>query len=338
MSVIISIASGKGGTGKTSVAVALAASLDKPVQLLDCDVEAPNAHIFIKPVWEKKETVSVPVPQVDESKCTACRACSQLCQFKAILVLGETILTFPEMCHSCGGCFLVCEPQALTEFQKELGEIEEGRSGMIRFIHGRLKIGEPMSPPLIREVKKRMNGEGPAIQTVKGSDFTILVTEPTPFGLYDLRLAVEALNQLGIPCGVVLNRADVGDGKVKEYVTTQGIPLLMEIPFDRRIAEGYARGLSLVEINPELRTTFKGLFEKIQEYHIDSDFQVFYVIVREGSLIHSTVSLEKAVLLLKTIDFDLILSEPHQKAILPARPLSDDRTMEDATQIFQKAG
>jgi MinD superfamily P-loop ATPase len=277
MTMIISVASGKGGTGKTSVAVALAASLDRPVQLLDCDVEAPNAHIFIKPLWEKKETVSVPVPLVDESKCTYCRACSQLCQFKAILVLDETILTFPEMCHSCGGCFRVCDPNALAEFQKELGEIEEGRSGLIRFIHGRLKIGEPMSPPLIREVKKRINGEGPAIldappgtscpviQTVKGSDFTLLVTEPTPFGLYDLKLAVEVLMQLGIPCGVVLNRADVGDGKVKEYLTSRGIRLLMEIPFDRRIAEGYARGLSLVEIKPELKTTFNGLFEKIQE-------------------------------------------------------------------------
>ena len=227
---IISVASGKGGTGKTSVAVALAASLERPVQLLDCDVEAPNAHIFIKPLWEKKETVSVPVPQVDESKCTYCRACSQLCQYKAILVLGETILTFPEMCHSCGGCFRVCEPKALTEFPKELGEIEEGRSGLIRFIHGRLRIGEPMSPPLIREVKKRINGEGPAIldappgtscpviQTVKGSDFTILVTEPTPFGLYDLRLAVEALKILQIPCGVVLNRADMGDDQLRRYL------------------------------------------------------------------------------------------------------------------------
>ncbi len=272
---IISIASGKGGTGKTSVAVALAASLKGPVQLLDCDVEAPNAHIFMKPRWEKKETIYAQVPLVDEEKCTYCRACSQLCQFKAILVLGETILTFPEMCHACGGCFLVCEAKALSPGGKELGEVEEGWSGPIYFVQGRLRVGEPMSPPLIREVKKRINGDRvaildappgtscPVVQTVKGSDFTILVTEPTPFGLYDLKLAVGALGTLGIPCGVIINRSDVGDKKVQAYLKSEGIPLLMEIPFDRRIAEGYAQGRSLIEVKPEMKNSFQELFREI---------------------------------------------------------------------------
>ena len=273
---IISIASGKGGTGKTSLAVALAQSLEGPVDLLDCDVEAPNGHIFMKPRWESRETVYAQIPQVDEAKCTYCRACSQLCQFKAILVLGETILTFPEMCHACGGCFLVCKPGALVPARKELGEIEVGWSGDIRFVHGRLKIGEPLSPPLIREVKKRRDPgrmaivdappgtSCPVIQTVKGSDFTVLVTEPTPFGLFDLKLAVEVLDRLGIPCGVVINRADVGDRKVKDYLKARGLPLLLEIPFDRRIAAGYARGQSLIEIRPELKADFQNLFREIQ--------------------------------------------------------------------------
>ncbi|MBI5584204.1 MAG: ATP-binding protein [Deltaproteobacteria bacterium] len=273
---IIAVASGKGGTGKTSLAVALAQSLEGPVDLLDCDVEAPNGHIFMKPRWESKETIFAQVPQVDESKCTYCRACSQLCQFKAILVLGETILTFPEMCHDCGGCFLVCKSGALTAAQKELGEVEEGWSGSIRFIHGRLKIGEPLSPPLIREVKKRIDPDRiaildappgtscPVIQTVKGSDFTVLVTEPTPFGLFDLKLAVEVLTGLGIPCGVVINRSDVGDRKVKDYLQARGLPLLLEIPFDRRIAAGYARGQSLLEIRPEFKADFQNLFREIQ--------------------------------------------------------------------------
>ncbi len=276
MSVIISVASGKGGTGKTSVAVALAKSLEEPAQLLDCDVEAPNGHIFMKPQWEKKETVYLQIPKVDEKKCTYCRACSQLCQFKAILVLGETILTFPEMCHACGGCFLVCEPKALIPDRKELGEIEEGWAGPVHFVHGRLRVGEPMSPPLIREVKKRIKKDTlaildappgtscPVIQTVKGSDYTILVTEPTPFGLYDLKLAVAALGTLNIPCGVILNRADVGDHQVQTYLQSEGIPLLMEIPFERRIAEGYAKGQSLIEIRPELKEEFQKLFIEIK--------------------------------------------------------------------------
>ncbi|MBI5604828.1 MAG: ATP-binding protein [Deltaproteobacteria bacterium] len=277
---IISIASGKGGTGKTSVAVALALSLEKPAQLLDCDVEAPNAHIFMKTRWEKKETVYLQIPKADEEKCTYCQACSQLCQFKAILVLGETILTFPEMCHACGGCFLVCAPKALIPDRKELGEVEEGWAGPVHFVHGRLRVGEPLSPPLIKEVKKRIDRKQvvildsppgtscPVIQTVKGSDFTILVTEPTPFGLYDLKLAVEALGTLGIPCGVILNRADIGDNQVQTYLESEGIPLLMKIPFDRKIAEGYAQGQSLVEIHPELREKFQKLFHEILKGYI----------------------------------------------------------------------
>ncbi|MBI4763297.1 MAG: ATP-binding protein [Deltaproteobacteria bacterium] len=273
---IISVASGKGGTGKTSVAVALALSVKEPVQLLDCDVEAPNGHIFMRPQWEKKETIYLQVPKVDEKKCTYCRACSQICQFKAILVLGETILTFPEMCHACGGCFLVCEPKALIADQKELGEIEEGWAGPVYFVHGRLRVGEPMSPPLIREVKKRIKNDTlaildappgtscPVIQTVKGSDYTILVTEPTPFGLYDLKLALAALGSLNIPCGVILNRADIGNNEAKNYLRSEGIPLLMEIPFERKIAEGYAKGLSLVEIKPELKEQFQKLHLDIQ--------------------------------------------------------------------------
>jgi MinD superfamily P-loop ATPase len=273
---IISVASGKGGTGKTSVAVALAQSPDGPVDLLDCDVEAPNGHIFMKPRWETQETIYAQIPEVDEAKCNYCRACSQLCQFKAILVLGETILTFPEMCHACGGCFLVCEPQALKPAQKELGTIEEGWAGPIHFVQGLLKVGEPMSPPLIREVKKRKRIDTltildappgtscPVIQTVKGSDYTILVTEPTPFGVFDLKLAVTALETLNIPCGVILNRADMGNDEARDYLRSKGLPLLMEIPFDRRIAEGYARGDSLIETRPELKEKFQGLLEMVK--------------------------------------------------------------------------
>lgn len=277
MFVIISVASGKGGTGKTSVAVALALSLPEPVQFLDCDVEAPNGHIFLRPRWERNETVYAEIPRVDESLCTYCRACSQLCQFKAILVLEKTLLTFPEMCHSCGGCFLVCKPRALLPDRKVLGVIEEGRSGSVHFVQGRLKVGEPMSPPLIREVKKRIDRKRwvildappgtacPVIQTVKGSDYTVLVTEPTPFGLFDLKLTVTALEELKIPHGVILNRADMGTGETRDYLRSKGIPLLLEIPFDRAVAEGYAHGNSLIAVRPELKEAFENVVLTIEK-------------------------------------------------------------------------
>ena len=274
---IISIASGKGGTGKTTVATNLALSVKSDVQLLDCDVEEPNAHLFIRPVIEEAITVTTPVPEVDEDKCTLCGKCSEICQFKAIVVIGQTVLSFHELCHSCGGCVEVCPEGAISETGRELGVIERGRKNGLEFVHGRLRIGEAMSPPMIRKVRSFTlpnkltiidappGTSCPVIASMKGADFILLVTEPTPFGLHDLKLAVGAVKILNIPCGLVINRSDMGDNKVWEYANGEGLPILMEIPFDRKIAEAYSRGTLLVDIMPEWKERFLNLYHRIEE-------------------------------------------------------------------------
>jgi MinD superfamily P-loop ATPase len=272
---IISIASGKGGTGKTTVATNLAVSLEGDVQLLDCDVEEPNAHLFVQAAIEGVRTITIPVPEVDMDKCSLCGKCGEICQFKAIAVLRDIVLPFPELCHSCGGCVVVCPEKAITETGREVGVIEWGHRDGLEFVHGRLRVGEAMSPPLIRKVREFTRPEAltiidappgtscPVIASMKGADFVLLVTEPTPFGLHDLKLAVGAVKILGIPCGLVINRADMGDDKVWAYADKEEMPILMEIPFDRRIAEAYSRGDMLVEVIPEWRQRFKGLYHRI---------------------------------------------------------------------------
>jgi len=273
---IISVASGKGGTGKTTVATNLAVSLGSEVQLLDCDVEQPNAHLFMRPVFERTETITTPVPEIDLDKCTRCGKCSEICCFNAIVVVGETVLPFEELCHSCGGCMAVCPEQAVTEKGRELGIIQTGRSNGVAFVHGKLRVGEAMSPPLIREVLSLVHPgkinivdappgtSCPVIQTMKKADFILLVTEPTPFGLHDLKLAVGAARILNIPCGLVINRSDMGDDKVKAYADRENLPVLMEIPYDRRIAEAYSNGQMIVEAMPEWKAKFSELYQKIE--------------------------------------------------------------------------
>ena len=274
---IISIASGKGGTGKTTVATNLAVSIGSDVQLLDCDVEEPNAHLFIDPVIEQSKKVYTPVPKIDEEKCNFCKKCAEICRFKAIAVIKEIVLTFPELCHSCGGCIEVCPENAITETGRELGVIEIGHRNGLAFVHGRLRVGEAMSPPLIREVRSLTRSgqltiidappgtSCPVIAAMKGTDFVLMVTEPTPFGLHDLKLAVEAVKLLGIPRGLVINRSDIGNDDVRTYAKMENLPILMEIPFDRRIAEAYSRGKLIVEEMPEWKERFKKLHLHIQE-------------------------------------------------------------------------
>jgi MinD superfamily P-loop ATPase len=272
---IISIASGKGGTGKTTVSTNLARSLGSRVQLLDCDVEQPNAHLFMHPIFEKTETVTLPVPEIDMNKCTLCGKCSQICQFNAIVVVGQTVLPFEALCHSCGGCREVCPENAISEKGRELGTIQIGRCNGIEIIHGQLRVGEAMSPPLIRKVLSLANPERlnivdappgtscPVIETMKNADFILMVTEPTPFGLHDLKLAVGAAKILNIPCGLVINRSDLGDHQVKDYAARENLPVLLEIPFDRRIAEAYSRGEMIVDVLPEWKAKFLELYEKV---------------------------------------------------------------------------
>jgi MinD superfamily P-loop ATPase len=276
---IISVASGKGGTGKTLVATSLALSLKNRsrVQLLDCDVEEPNDHVFMKPTITRREAVSIPVPSVDEGKCTYCGRCAEVCAYNAIAVMKQNVLVFPELCHGCGACSYLCPEKAISEVTNEIGIIEMGHADGVVFIHGKLAIGEAMAPPIIRKVKEHAIHEGttiidvppgtscPVTEAVKDSDFCLLVTEPTPFGLNDLILAVETVRQLGIPCGIVLNRAGVGYDKTEEYCRKENIPILLTIPLSTEIAGFYSKGIPLVEGLPRWKSSFRELFNNIGE-------------------------------------------------------------------------
>jgi MinD superfamily P-loop ATPase len=275
---IISIASGKGGTGKTLVAASLALSVkdrDK-VTMLDCDVEEPNAHVFLKPEIVGSEPVQIRVPAVAENKCTYCGRCAEVCAYKAIAVLANHVLTFPQLCHGCGACSYLCPEKAITEEGRATGMVGWGQADGISFVHGKLTVGEAMAPPVIRKVKARAVNDGTVIidvppgtsctvvEAVKGSDFCLLVTEPTPFGLNDLILAVEMVRELGIPCGVVLNRAGVGDDKTEEYCRQENIPILLTIPLDAEISRLYSRGIPLVEGLPQWKYNFLELFNSMK--------------------------------------------------------------------------
>ncbi len=271
----VAIASGKGGTGKTTVAVNLARVLDAPVQLLDCDVEEPNAHLFLNGSAQTQEVVTIPVPVVDESICDACGECSRFCPYHAIVAFGTKPLVFPEMCHGCGGCVRVCPRRAITEQGRRIGVVETSRVGRITLVTGRLDVGAAMAPPLIRAVKSCRHGDldmildappgtsCPVITTLAGADAVVLVTEPTPFGLNDLVLAVDMVRELRIRFGVVVNRVGIGDDRVHRFCREQDIPILLELPDDRRIAEAYSRGELAVGALPEYREHFLKLWSSV---------------------------------------------------------------------------
>ena len=296
---IITVASGKGGTGKTTVATSLALSLAMeaeaeversvpPTRLLflDCDVEEPNAALFLKPVLNHAESVGISIPQVDEGKCTYCGRCGQVCVWHAIAVVGQKVLIFPELCHGCGSCTLNCPEGAIHEVFHPMGSLEAGWTGSIEFGQGILDVGQAMAVPVIRQLKKKHLGNPehgwkeragslaildappgtscPAVETMRGADFVLLVTEPTPFGLHDLRLAVGvARDELALPLGVVVNRDGVGDTGVDDYCAAEALPILMRIPHDRRIAEAISNGQALVEALPQVRHSLRELYQRI---------------------------------------------------------------------------
>ncbi len=299
---IIAVASGKGGTGKTTVATSLAlvvstdarnqrdraqyvnpadrhAKLGEGPLFLDCDVEEPNAALFLRPALDQCEEVGIPIPEIDLEKCTYCGRCAEVCVWHAIAVVGRKVLVFPELCHGCGSCTLNCPEEAIYEVLHIMGSLEAGQAGPIAFGHGILNVGEAMAVPIIRQLKAKHRAGAdhgvtildaspgtscPVVETMRGADFVLLVTEPTPFGLHDLRLTVQvARDELGLPVGVVVNRDGVGDAGVDEYCAAEGIPILMRIPLDRHIAEAISGGKALTEALPEYRPRFLDLVERI---------------------------------------------------------------------------
>ncbi|MBN1149758.1 ATP-binding protein [candidate division WOR-3 bacterium] len=278
----IAVASGKGGTGKTTVSVAMALSTERNVSLLDCDVEEPNAGLFLKLGQIKSEEVSVVVPSVIEDKCTHCGLCADFCNFNALAVTENKVIVFEDLCHSCGGCFLVCPVDAFQENNSVIGKLEIAETGNLRFARGILDVGKAMSPPLIRAVKKHLSKDRlniidcppgnscPMTTAVKGSDYVILVTEPTPFGLHDLTLAQEVLKEMDIPVGVVVNRHGNEFRGIEEFCERENIEILMKIKEERKIAEACSRGGNIFDVRPEMKEVFNGVLGKIESYARDS--------------------------------------------------------------------
>ncbi|MBN1619385.1 ATP-binding protein [candidate division WOR-3 bacterium] len=273
----VAVASGKGGTGKTTVAVALVLSYDRNSVLLDCDVEEPNAGFFLRSKSIKKEEFSVPVPVIDAAKCNLCGRCADFCSFNALALAGSKILVFRDLCHSCGGCSLICPQNAVMEEKNIIGEIHSAESDKIFFVEGTLKIGKAMSPPLIREVKKYGKGENltvidcppgnscPMITAVRGADYVVLVTEPTPFGRHDLSLAAETVSEMKIPLGVILNRYGSGYKGVEEFCEKRGIEIILKIDEDIKIAQAQSEGKTILDVCPEMKDKMCGIVDKIQK-------------------------------------------------------------------------
>ncbi len=273
---IISVGSGKGGTGKTTVSTNLALSL-KNVQFLDCDVEEPDSNIFLKTDIFETKNVNVLIPEIDKKKCTFCGKCSEFCRYNALAVLKKDVLVFPELCHSCGGCDLVCPVKAIKYKVRQIGKIEHGKKQDIDFYQGLLNVGEAQAIPVLKNLKKRIDENKnvildappgtacPFVETVEQSDYCILVTEPTPFGLNDLKIAVDTVRLLGVPFGVIINRDGVGDNSVEMYLHHEKIPVLAKIPQSTEIAELYSNGNCFVEKFGEWKNRFKEIFEEISE-------------------------------------------------------------------------
>jgi MinD superfamily P-loop ATPase len=273
---IISIASGKGGTGKTTIATNLALSLEE-AQLIDCDVEEPNANIFLKATIKKSEDVTVEIPNVDTTLCDYCGKCSDFCSYNALATVGSKVLVFPELCHSCGGCALVCPKGAIKWKTRTIGKIEHGSVNGFDFYHGLLNVGESMAIPVLKSLKKKIDSTKnvildappgtscPMIETVNGSDYCMLVTEPTPFGLHDLKLAVNVVKHLNIPFGVIINCDGIGDNTVEHFCQKEKIPILMKIPHDKNIAELYSKGIPFVTRLAFWNAEFISLFNRIKE-------------------------------------------------------------------------
>ncbi len=277
----LAIASGKGGTGKTTIAVNLAVWLSRQgrnVSLVDCDVEEPNVHYFLEPQWHYSQTQSVEVPNIDTDACLGqeCLKCVQECRFNALIWMLRSVMVFPELCHSCGLCSYICPVQAVFSAQREIGLLRQGQSRGLQISGGVLRIGEAMAPPLIRRVLDAApgaeveiidapaGGSCPVIEAVRGADFVLLVAEPTPFGLHDFQLAVQLMHKLGLPFAAVVNRSGMGDSSLEDYALQEGIEILARFPYSREAARAYSQGLLHLEVKHDFQEIYYALWQNLQ--------------------------------------------------------------------------
>ena len=270
---ILAVASGKGGTGKTTVAVGLACVASAPAWFVDCDTEAPNGHLFLNPTLTASQPVTVLHPQVDLDRCTFCGQCQSSCRFNALAVLPSRVLVFDELCHGCGACRLACPEKAISEAPREIGVIDRGHVGPLAFVQGRLNVGEAKSPPLVRAIANHLPSGGtvildcppgtacPAVTSLRNANICLLVTEPTPFGRHDLNLAIAMARTIGVPHGVVLNRDGIGDDGIERLCAEQGVPIVARIPDSRDVAVAYSQGRTALDALPELEQTFRAILD-----------------------------------------------------------------------------
>ena len=278
----IAVASGKGGTGKTSIATSLSQCLTKqsPIHYMDCDVEAPNGHLFLKPIISSESDAVVMIPEWLEERCTLCGKCTEVCQFHALVKAGQKIMVFPQLCHGCGSCSLNCQEQAFREVPYPIGKLQFGITpDGIRFSNGLLTIGEPMATPIIRQLKKahpqqpdeiEIRDAPPGascsvVETLRGTDFVLLVTEPTSFGLHDLRQMVSIVKEMHIPAGIIVNRDGMNGAGMEDALLSFDLPILMKIPFDRELATGLARGETIIQIRPDYKQKFQEMYFQVKE-------------------------------------------------------------------------
>ena len=272
-SIRIAVASGKGGTGKTLIATNLAAMTDGSL-LVDLDVEEPNCHIFTNAVSESEEPAYRPVPKVDDDLCTLCGRCAEVCEFHAIVVLPKKVMVFDELCHGCGACTMLCPDGAIEERDHLMGAVVRAKGGILNLLYGRLKVGEVSAPSLIRKVKKALPPDTvtiidcppgtacTAVESIRGSDICVLVTEPTPFGLHDLKLALNVTKKLDIPTMVFINKEGLPGPDIRKFCESIDMPIAGTLPLDRRIAEIYSKG-GLISNFPEYASVFSELRDHI---------------------------------------------------------------------------
>jgi len=267
----LAVASGKGGTGKTTVAVGLALA-SGGATLLDCDVEAPNAHILLGTQPKDIEDVEIPYPVVDHERCTLCRKCAEFCTYHALLTMNQRVILLEDLCHGCGGCSIVCPEKAISEERRSIGKVQYSQAHGVALYTGVVNIGVPSVTPVVDAVKGHLSegvnildappGTGcPVVATVADVDFVLLVTEPTPFGLQDLRMAVSLLRALNLPMGVVINKDGIGDDRVDRYCSDEGIEILERIPYSKKIAREYSSGRHFLLGQREWLPRFRDLLE-----------------------------------------------------------------------------